>query len=50
MGLPMSVKAAAHIFTGVLIIGTMWRILAYHALAAPSPQLNHIGGAMITQY
>jgi hypothetical protein len=48
--MPMSVKAAAHIFTGVLIIGTMWRILAYHALAAPSAALNHIGGAMITQY
>jgi hypothetical protein len=50
MRLPMSIKAAFHIFTGVLIIGTMWRILAYHALAAPNSTLNHIGGAMITQY
>jgi hypothetical protein len=50
MGLPMSVSAAFHIFTGVLIMGTLWRVLAYHALAAPSPQLQHIGGAMITQY
>lgn len=48
--MPMSVKAAFHIFTGVLIAGTMWRILAYHALANPSPTLQHIGGAMITQY
>ncbi|HEY1673333.1 MAG TPA: hypothetical protein VGG50_11505 [Streptosporangiaceae bacterium] len=46
----MSIKAAAHIFTGVLIIGTLWRVLAYHALAAPTPALQHIGGAMITQY
>jgi hypothetical protein len=50
MGLPMHVKAAFNIFTGVLIIGTLWRVLAYHALAAPNAQLNHIGGAMITQY
>jgi hypothetical protein len=48
--MPMSIKAAAHIFTGVLIIGTLWRVLAYHALAAPTPALQHIGGAMITQY
>lgn len=48
--MPMSIKAAAHIFTGVLIIGTLWRVLAYHALASPTPALQHIGGAMITQY
>jgi hypothetical protein len=48
--MPMTVKAAAHIFCGVLIIGTMWRLLAYHALASPNTQLQHVGGAMITQY
>lgn len=48
--MPMKVTAAFHIFTGVLIIGTLWRLVAYHALAAPTPALNHIGGAMITQY
>ena len=46
----MSVKAAFHIFTGVLIMGTLWRVLAYHALASPNPWIQHAGGAMITQY
>jgi hypothetical protein len=46
----MHVKAAFHIFTGVLIIGTMWRMVAYHALASPTAGVQHIGGAMITQY
>jgi hypothetical protein len=48
--MPMSSKAAAHIFMAVLICGTLWRIVAYHALANSNSMVQHIGGAMITQY
>lgn len=48
----MSVRfgAAFHAFVSVLLMGTMWRVLAYHAMASNSPQVQHIGAAMTTQY
>lgn len=48
--MPLRLGAALHVFVSVLVIGTLWRILAYHAMASPNVQLNHIGAAMITQY
>lgn len=39
-----------HIFLGVLIIGTLWRLSSYHLIASKQPHLNHLGQAMATQY
>lgn len=39
-----------HLFLGVLITGTVWRLLSYHLIAAPQAGLNHLGLAMATQY
>ena len=48
--MPMRLGAASHVFVSVLLLGTLWRITAYHLLASPNVQLQHIGGAMTTQY
>ena len=34
----------------VLIYGTLWRVLSYHAMASPNVHLQHVGMAMATQY
>lgn len=39
-----------HVFLGVLIAGTLWRIGSYHLIASPRPQLSHLGLAMAQQY
>lgn len=39
-----------HIFAAVLVFGTMWRLLQYHAMASPNVHLQHLGMAMSTQY
>lgn len=39
-----------HIFLGVLIMGTLWRLSSYHLIASKQPHLNHLGQAMATQY
>jgi hypothetical protein len=44
---PMS---AAQAFLGVVIIGTLWRLLAYHLTASGNESLQHIGKAMSFQY
>jgi hypothetical protein len=43
-------KLGVHIWTAVLIVGTLWRLLSYHAMASQNPQLQHLGMAMSTQY
>ncbi len=43
-------QVALHVFMIVLIVGTIWRLLQYHAMASPSPWLSHLGMAMATQY
>lgn len=48
--MPMRIGAAAHVFLSVLILGTLWRIVAYHAMASSNVQVKHVGAAMITQY
>jgi hypothetical protein len=48
--MPVKFGAALHIFVSVLLIGTLWRIVAYHLLANDSPTAQHIGAGMITQY
>lgn len=48
--MPVRLGAAAHVFVSVLIMGTLWRILAFHALASSNAQLQHVGAAMSLQY
>jgi len=46
----LDVQVGLHIFMVVLIFGTLWRLLQYHAMASPNPHVQHIGMAMATQY
>lgn len=48
--MPIRLGAAVHVFVSVLILGTLWRITAYHALASDNTTVQHIGAAMTTQY
>jgi hypothetical protein len=43
-------QVALHVFMIILILGTLWRVLQYHAMASPSPWLSHLGEAMSVQY
>lgn len=42
--------AAFHVFVSVLLIGTLWRIAAYHLTASSTPLLQHAGAGMLIQY
>ena len=46
----LDVQVGLHVFMIVLIFGTMWRLLQYHAMASPNAALQHLGMAMSTQY
>jgi len=48
--MPLRLGAAVHVFVSVLILGTLWRLTAYHAMASSNVQLQHVGAAMVTQY
>lgn len=48
--MPVRLGAALHVFVSVLIIGTLWRVVAYHFMASGNTQLQHVGAAMTTQY
>jgi hypothetical protein len=48
--MPVRITAQLHIFMAVLLVGTLWRITAYHLMASPSPGMVHVGAAMATQY
>lgn len=48
--LPLPIGAALHVFVSVLLVGTLWRILAYHAMASGNTHVQHVGAAMTTQY
>jgi hypothetical protein len=41
---------ASQAFLGVVIIGTLWRLLALHLVASSNDQLNHLGKGMLFQY
>jgi hypothetical protein len=41
---------AANVFLGVLIIGSVWRLLTYHLAASKSPAARNLGAAMSFQY
>lgn len=40
----------SHVFLSVLIAGTLWRMLSYHAVASSNAQVQHLGKAMAIQY
>jgi hypothetical protein len=44
------IAVALHAFLAVLVVGTMFRLLTYHALASPNPNIQHLGKAMSIQY
>jgi hypothetical protein len=45
-----SVIAAGQAFLAVVIIGTLWRLVAMHLMAASNPLAEHIGAGMSFQY
>jgi hypothetical protein len=46
----IDVQVGLHVFMIILIFGTLWRVLQYHAMASSSPWLSHLGAAMSVQY
>jgi hypothetical protein len=46
----LDLQVALHVFLSVLILGTIWRVLQYHAMASPNAGIQHVGKAMSTQY
>ena len=46
----IDVQVGLHVFMIVLIFGTLWRLLEFHALASPNAALQHLGAAMSIQY
>lgn len=48
--MPLRLGAAVHVFMSVLILGTLWRMAAYHALASNNPHIQHAGAAARIQY
>lgn len=45
-----SALTALNVFLAVLVVGTLWRLLALHAASAQSPALRNLGAAMAFQY
>ena len=45
-----SFMIAAQVFLAVLVIGTLWRLAAYHLVASDNDNISHIGKAMGFQY
>jgi hypothetical protein len=46
----IDLQVGLHVFMLVLVFGTIWRVLQYHAMASPNVHLQHVGMAMSTQY
>lgn len=46
----IDLQVGLHVFLSVLILGTIWRVLQYHAMASSNPGIQHVGKAMSTQY
>jgi hypothetical protein len=45
-----SVIAASQAFLGVVIIGTLWRLVALHLMASANPVAQSVGEGMSFQY
>lgn len=48
--MPLRLGAAVHVFMSVLLLGTLWRMASWHALASPNPHIQHAGAAARIQY
>lgn len=46
----IDVQVGLHVFMIVLVFGTLWRLLSFHAMAHPNVQIQHVGMAMSVQY
>jgi hypothetical protein len=46
----VDVQVGLHVFMIVLIFGTLWRLLEFHAMASPNASIQHLGKAMSIQY
>lgn len=46
----IDLQVGIHVFALVLILGTLWRLLQYHAIASPNAAISHLGQAMAVQY
>ncbi len=46
----IDVQVGLHVFMIVLVFGTLWRLLSFHAMASSNPALQHAGKAMSVQY
>ncbi|MGH3627776.1 MAG: hypothetical protein ACRDRL_10110 [Sciscionella sp.] len=44
------VNLVGHFFSGVLVMGTIWRLTAFWAVAASNPLIASLGKAMLVQY
>lgn len=43
-------QVGLHVFMCVLVFGTLFRLLSFHAMASPNAAVQHIGRAMSVQY
>lgn len=46
----IDLQVGLHVFLIVLIMGTLWRLLSFHAMASNSTAVQHAGRAMSLQY
>jgi len=46
----IDLQVGTHVFLVVLIFGTLWRLLSFHAMASANPAISHAGKAMSIQY
>lgn len=43
-------KIGLHLWVSILIVGTVWRLASYHAMASKNQHISHLGKAMSVQY
>lgn len=46
----IDLQVGLHVFMVVLVFGTLFRMLEFHAIASPNAALQHLGRAMAIQY
>jgi len=46
----IDLQVGLHVFMVVLVFGTLFRLLEFHAMASPNSGLQHLGRAMAIQY
>ncbi len=46
----IDLQVGLHVFMIVLIFGTLFRLLEFHAMASSNPAIQHLGRAMSIQY